>query len=310
MNEALISQIRAADLKDIEKLREGNKIFHMSKMAHYNKVSQCCHKRNTRLLEGSFIDQYAPKSGTDKQIQTKIIGFEEDEKNLNEEKIKLKKFCFNACDIQENKYFGNNLINYYLIEKYNNPNLKINHVRFDDKPIDIDYNSTTELSVISKERFSRLRNPRYLDEELKEKEFKGDPFGNPFKRCKEDFENSLQTMNESFIDIENADNLNIKISEEEKNAFVENLNRSVTQRKENDDLTLMNFKMNNKKRSRSAGNIDNKPNPNFILYDLSFLTGEHKLAINSPTKPNKCLIKAFNNKEDAIEDISKYIYAI
>ena len=134
------------------------------------------------------------------------------------------------------------------IDKNLYPNLKLNNLKFNQKPIDIDYNSSTEIIGFNKEKFYRLRNPHFFDEELKEKEFKGDPFGNPFKRCREDFE--TQNFNVIEYDKNNLDESLKQIMEGEKNALYD-INKTIIDKKSGDDYSVFPERIN-KKRSRSA----------------------------------------------------------
>jgi len=168
------------------------------------------------------------------------------------------------------------IIGAFSLEKSYNPNLKINHMKFDQKPIDVDYNSSTDLIVITRDKQSKLRNAHYSDEEIKEREFKGDPFGNPFKRCKEDFElfknNSSNNVSaigvfdlaENFgsgFNLDNINNITTKnfkdltfnkqISEGEKDALLFQISSSVVHKKIDDDLSVFPLRIN-RKRSRSA----------------------------------------------------------
>ncbi len=290
INESITSQIRAALKNDYEKIKEANKNYNMNKSIHFNKNSICCHKKNTKIINKNLNDivkeqkiiDYSknlnPNNLNNKNDINDLLSiFKNEDTNLNEEKLNLKNFLFSFCNIQNKQILcKSDNIKFYSVEKNFNPNLKINHVKFDQKPIDVDYNSTTDLIVINKDKQYRLRNPHYFEDELKEIDFKGDPFGNPFKRCKEDFENNM--FNNNFNVNDNIDigenyktydekQMNIHISESEKNALSFQINNSVIQRKHDDDLSVFPIRIN-KKRSRSAtttnSQVYNKLNLNFL----------------------------------------------
>jgi len=216
----------------------------------------------------------------------------------------------------QSKNLNENLIKYYTIEKNFNPNLKVNHIKFDEKPIDVDYNSSTDIIVINKNKNMQLRNPHYFDEELKEKEFKGDPFGNPFRRCKEDlineknvFNNNLAVIDigEKYRDFNTEKIINSEINEREKNEILFQINNSVFQKKTDDDLSVFPVRIN-KKRSRSAlnslSNSNNKLNLSFLQKKNKFNETEEEI-LKEISEENK--ISNLDCKSILIQNFFKFL---
>lgn len=308
ISESITAQIRSALKSDYEKKKEANKAFALNKSLHFNRNSACCHNRSTKLFEQNpnqtqtqtqTFSSLLPKNKSSASIKktnktteaniTKINNINNNRNNLNNsllqifneteaaenlssENSKLKKFLHSISNLQRtlNSVNSNqNLMGALRLEKSNNPNLKLNHVKFDQKPIDVDYNSSTDMIVITRDKQSKLRNAHYTDEEMKEREFKGDPFGNPFKRCKEDFEffrnnNAIGVFDlaenfEAGFGFHSFNNLNKDknvlhnqiIEEGEKNALLFQISSSVVQKNADDDLSVFPMRIN-RKRSRSA----------------------------------------------------------
>lgn len=317
INESITAQIRTTLKSDYEKIKEANKIFNINKSIHYNRNSICCHNKNTKLLELNHTQDFKESNSNcsnltliKKNNEVNIIDNKKDHidnlsslqklfnnsnlENITEEKNTLKNFLSLACNLQntENKQ-RNNILSNFNLEKNYNKNLKMNHLKFDQKPIDVDYNLSTDILVISKDKKSQLRNAHLSDEQLKENEFKGDPFGNPFKRCKEDFENfnyinannlavdfGEKFASEFNSDLNKVGFYNKQISEGEKNNLLFQISNSVVKKNPDDNLSVFPLRIN-KKRSRSAiypGNetVNNKLSFSF-LYKKTKAEDEHKI---------------------------------
>ena len=106
----------------------------------------------------------------------------------------------------------------------------------------------------------KLRNACLNDEELKEKEFKGDPFGNPFRRTREDFDifsgNNKGNYSEyEMVKRKNIENLNKGKDYTGDNVFYD-INNTAFVKNDDDDLSVFPIPSVGKKtkRSKSAPN--------------------------------------------------------
>jgi len=188
LNESVIEKIKAISTRESDKLNEMNKIYLKNKQLHISKMANCC---------GMHIYKFNRI-----QIEEKMNALKIQNKNLMNNRVRpsktiensYKEFLDNCSDFEifvkkENAFsYLKNEATHTLNSKTENsvfpkPFVKFQSTFFSKDEVEISKMGDFYENVIKK---TPLRNPYLFDYEVKE--FKGDYFGNPFRRLKIDKE--------------------------------------------------------------------------------------------------------------------------